>query len=135
MRRLLADLRGVVAMEFAIVASVLVVILVMVIEVGLMSWARSALLAAAASTARCAALASTDCPTTTTYAVNAVQRWLFANVVSAANVTVQTNVACNGAAGKYVVVTITATNWIGAVLPAPLTRPMLSASACYISAL
>lgn len=122
-------------MEFAIVASVLVVILVMVIEVGLMSWTRSALQAAAASAARCAALGSTDCPSTTNYTVTAVQRWLFANVVTASNVTVQTNVACNTAPGKYVVVTITATNWVGAVLPTPLTRPMLTASACYLSAL
>jgi Flp pilus assembly protein TadG len=129
------DRRGVVAMEFAVVASVLVVILVLVLEVGLMSWTRAALQTAAALTARCAAVGSTDCPSATNYAVTAVQNWLYANVVTAANVTVQTNVACNGATGKYTVVTITATNWIGAVLPPGLSRPTLTASACYLSAL
>jgi Flp pilus assembly protein TadG len=124
-----------VAMEFAIVASVLIVILVLVIQVGLMSWTRSALQAAATATARCAALGSADCPTASTYAVTVVQRWLYANVVTASDVVVQTNVACNGASGKYVIVTITATNWVSATLPSPLRRASLSATACYISSL
>ena len=133
LRRFAAARRGVVAMEFAIVGSTLVLILVMIIEVGLMSWTNAALQAAATDTARCLAIGSTACSTPTTYAVNRVTAWLFANVVTASNVTIQTGVGCNGAPGTYTQVKIVSANWIGNITPLGLSVPLLTGSSCFVS--
>lgn len=129
--------RGIVAAEFAICASLTVLVLMFVLEVGLMSWTKVALSAAAAASARCAALGSSDCPSVPAYAVSTVTKWLFAGSVTTSDVTVQTAVSCNGAVGKYTVVTITSSGWASQLptLPAPLSKPTLSATSCYVSSL
>jgi Flp pilus assembly protein TadG len=136
--RLARQRRGVVAAEFAICGSLVVLVMLFVLEVGLMAWTRVALNAAAANAARCAVLNSSACPSVPNYAVAAVQNWLFPNAISAANVTVQTGVSCNGATGKYTIVTVTSAGWatmLPSVLPAPLSTPSITASSCYVSAL
>jgi Flp pilus assembly protein TadG len=129
--------KGVVAAEFAVCGSLAVLVLLFVLEVGLIAWTKVALQAAAATAARCNALAASDCSGgTAAYAVTQVNNWLFANAVTAANVTVQSGAACNGATGTYSIVTITSTNWanvLPSALPAPLSTPTLSATSCYIS--
>ena len=137
-RRLARDIGGVVATEFAICASLTILIIIVVIEVGLMSWTKVALQSAAIESARCAVLTSSACPSVPAYAVSKVQSWLFPNAITTANVTVTTGVACNGATGKYTIVSITSTAWanmLPANLPAPLTTPTITATSCYVSAL
>ena len=136
--RLLRARAGIVAAEFAICASLLIVVLMFVLEVGLMSWTKVALQAAAANAARCGAVGSPSCTSLPAYTVTTVETWLFPSAVLAADVTVQTAASCNGAAGKYTIVTVTSTGWaskLPTVLPGPLTAPALSATSCYLSSL
>ena len=131
------DRRGTAAIEFSLLAAALIALCVGTIEVGLVFWGKSAVEAAAADTARCIAIASPACPDTSTaasYAAGVVTKWMFAGVVTAADVTVNDPVAsCSGASGSFVEVQINSSylaDWLPSFV-APLTNKTLSATACY----
>lgn len=138
MRRLAFDRRGVVAAEFAICGSLVVLVLLLVFVVGLMGWTKVAMQAGAASTARCAALGSSACSTPASYAVSQVNGWLFSGAIAVGDVTVTNSTSCNGATGHYTKVVISSSGWSSALpsgLPTPLSTPALSTTSCYVSGL
>jgi Flp pilus assembly protein TadG len=63
MRRLLRDTSGVTAVEFALVAPAFMMFMFLIIDGARMTWSYQALQAVATSSARCAALGSTGCKT------------------------------------------------------------------------
>jgi len=126
-----ADTRGVAALEFAITASALMLLLLGSIGAGLLWWTENGLQTVATLTARCAGLGS--CSDPAAFAIGVAGSWIGASAISAGNVVVTTGSACYGATGgydKFVKVTISSAMWT-AVLPAPLANITLSASACF----
>lgn len=99
------------------------------IELGLTIWSLGVLQNTAEQTARCAALIPPSCANPKQFAVNTATPMLFTGAVTTSNVTV--TASCNGVAGTYVNVTISITTWAGSNLLPALSRPSLSAQACY----
>jgi Flp pilus assembly protein TadG len=126
------------------VCAVLLAICFGLFDLGLVLWTRQAMQAAAALTARCAALGASACSNAQQYAVNAVAAWSMSGMVSTSNVWVQSNATCtstkgNVTAGKNTVVTITSSYWTNGLvqndwIPSSLASLTLNASACYPNA-
>lgn len=131
--RLPKDRRGVVAVEFAIVGPLLMVLLLGIVEISLLGWTQAVLQLTASQTARCVGLGSTACNNPTEFAVNLASSWLYADAVTAADVTLQTDVACAGAPGHYARVVITSQFPGAALLPGIFSGGQLSARACYFT--
>lgn len=131
--RLALDRRGVAALEFAMLAGVLIMLSFGTIEVGLVFWEQNALQAAAADTARCVAIASPDCPNPGTYAAGVVRKWMFSGVISSSDVISKTTTFCKGASGQFQQVSITSSYFAGIMPPfmPSFANMTLSASACY----
>ena len=124
---------GTVSLEMAVAGTLMATLTLGVVGAALAAWTRDGLQSAAASTARCVALAAPACATPASFAVSEAARLVFPGVISAANVTVTPTTSCNGATGQYARVNIAATHWIGSVLPASLDAMTLSVSACHLS--
>lgn len=137
--RLLRDCRGATAVEFALVALPLLMLLIGTIALGIRLWAWQALAAAAADAARCAGIDATSCAdvatsasATKTYAISAAATRGFPGL-SASDVTVSTGTtaqeACNGTSASVVYVSLSYTygSWTSLV-PLPST---ISGSACF----
>src|SRR3954453_17998832 len=95
--RLLRDRSGVAAVEFAIVGSVFLLLLLGTIQVALLWWTENALQITAMLTARCAALGAPSCTTSQaskTFAVATAGRFTLANAITAANVSVTPASSC-----------------------------------------
>jgi Flp pilus assembly protein TadG len=126
-RRLGRDCRGTTALEFAVIASVLLPMLFGTIELGLLMWTHNALQSTATLTARCAALGS--CTNPAQFAVSTAGHWVVSGVITARNVTVNAAAtSCNGTAGSFVTVAISSSYW---VLPQPFLAPTLRVAACF----
>ncbi len=134
---------GAVAMEFAIVASVLMLIFFAILGLCLLMWSQSAVQAAAAQTARCAAIGAPGCTSPNTpgqYAANVAAIYAFPGLIKSSDVSVQsTATTCapgktGVAAGSFTVVTISSVFWAASFLPPPLNQAALRASACYPNA-
>jgi Flp pilus assembly protein TadG len=125
------DPTGSVAVEFALISGALLMFTLGTIELGLTFWSLGVLQNAAEQTARCAAIASPNCSNVPQFAVNTATPMLFTGALTTGNVTVTSNTSCNGVAGTYVKVTISITTWAGSTLLPALSRPSLSAQACY----
>jgi Flp pilus assembly protein TadG len=135
---------GTATLEFAIVCSALIALCFGILDIGLVQWTEQAMQAAAALTARCAALGTSACSNPQQYAVNAVATWSMTGMVSTSNVWVQTNATCtstkgNVTAGNNTVVTITSSYWtsglvLSTFIPSSLASMTLNASACYPNA-
>lgn len=142
---MIRDRRGVAAMEAAIVISLAMTISLGTLQLGMMSWTKAGLQAAAAITARCLGIGSTACTGANTgpaFAVTTSKRFLGSNstAITAASVTVTTATTCASAPGHYVKVAITSNLWqtknlwtnssyLGAVIPTTVT-----VTACYTTA-
>lgn len=95
--RLRHDERGASAVEFALVAPILLLLLFGIIVSALYFWQDSALNRAAFESARCAAIADTNCADEAAVRTRAVSVADEAGVtVSAENVTVGLNASCDG---------------------------------------
>ncbi|WP_342628745.1 TadE/TadG family type IV pilus assembly protein [Nguyenibacter vanlangensis] len=124
------DGRGAAIVEFAIVGSIFITLLVGTIEIGLLCWTRNTLQVTAALTARCVALATCAADPDGFAAAEAAD-WGLPNVLSGVTVTANAN-QCNGqttASGQFVTVVLQSQYW--ANLPPPLSAVTLHASACY----
>lgn len=133
MRRLAGDRTGVAAVEFALVASGFLLLLIGSLQVGLLLWTNNALQVTAALTARCAALGS--CSNPASYAVSLAGQWVTAGVVTASDVTVSAASSCQGASSGYsnfTMVTVSSEMWSNLLIE-PLSGVRLRASACYPS--
>lgn len=135
MRRMRCDRAGATSVEFALVASGFVLLLIGGLQIGLLWWTENAMQITAALTARCAALGS--CTDPASYAASLAGDWTAPGAVTAADVTVSAaaSSSCHGASGGYgrfTMVTITSEPWSG-VLVGPLSGKRLTVSACYPS--
>ncbi|GBQ34211.1 TadE family protein [Gluconacetobacter azotocaptans] len=120
--------RGAAALEFAIVASVFIAMLLGMIELGLLWWTRNALQLTADLTARCDALGA--CADPSGFAAAQAGEWGLSGAVS--HISVTTPSQCHGfttTSGKFVMVQIDSGYWAG--LPPPLSGMTLQVSACY----
>jgi Flp pilus assembly protein TadG len=128
----IADRRGTSAVEFALVAPVLLAFVMLLIEGGRMEWTQQALVEISTESARCMALATSSCNSTS--AIQSYTRALgLARGISLANatITVNANQTCNAVTGMNQVAISLPYQVIGGVLAvAPTT---LQASACFPS--
>lgn len=124
------DTRAAAAVEFAIVAGLLLVMLVGAIELGLQWWTRDCLQMTADLTARCIALgACGDDPLG--FAKGQAADWALPGAVASLSVD-DSATSCHGMGvhgGRFVIVQIRSDFWSG--LPFPIFAPSLSVSACY----
>jgi Flp pilus assembly protein TadG len=140
LRRIRTDTGGGTAVEFAIVGWMACMVTFGIVECSLLWWMKSGMQLTSAMTARCGAMGytfntssflCTNTATTQNYAVNASQSWLFANMITTGNVTVNGRVtSCNGVTGNFFSVSI-ASNFFQ-FLPPPLGNyTSLATSSCY----
>ena len=131
--RLFRDRRGVTALEFAVIGPLLVLLTLGVVQAGVFGWTEVVLQMTAAQTARCMGIGTSCTSSPTSFAVTMANGWLFPDAVTAANVTLETNVTCNGAPGHYARVTVTSQLTAVSMLPGILGGGLLSAHACYFT--
>ena len=126
--------------EAAVVLALMLPMLVGSIEISLMMWTKGTVQSIAALSARCIATNSTNCtanssfPTaalrTQNYALTMANALIGQAKITASNITVTTSTACNNAPGQYDVVSITYSDWFGAMI-APLGARTDKLTACY----
>jgi Flp pilus assembly protein TadG len=133
MTRLRIGDRGVTSVEFALCASVLILLLTGTISLGVLTWTEAALQSVAAQTARCLAIGATACPSGPPYAVNLATQRLFSGALVPGNVAVTASGSCNGATGQYTQVTITSSYWSNGLLASVFKGLQLQATSCYPS--
>lgn len=122
---------GTAAVEFAMVGTVLMLMIFGIIDLGMILWTQTALQSISAMTVRCAAISSPLCASDIpTYAVNQANNWIPSGMISAADVSVTSVSTCNGASGTFEQVAITASFWAN-VLPPPFNGQSVTASACF----
>lgn len=130
-RSLRRDRRGIAALEFALVAGALMMLILGSFGVGLLVWTSSGLQVTAVLTARCLALGS--CPNPATYAVGIAGTWIGANAITAADVTTTASSPCNGTAGTtFGKVAIAAPSWAASLFPTSV-QGTITVSACFPS--
>jgi Flp pilus assembly protein TadG len=105
---------GSAAIEFAMVAAVFLPLCLAIIDAGLLMWTQGTLQSTASLTARCAALTSPLCTNPQQFAVTTAGNWVFANIITVANVTPIPAVVCI-AHVSFMRVTITCPYWAGTV--------------------
>jgi Flp pilus assembly protein TadG len=120
------------ALEFAMVASVMVPLCLGALDGGLLLWTKGALQAAATATARCVALGSGSCSNAAQYAATLAGHWSFAGVISPADVAAPAMV-CAGAT-QLVRITISSTHWTATMLPALSGGSTVTATAYFPTA-
>lgn len=130
LRRLVRGTGGASAVEFALIAPVLITMLFGLIEYGRLMWTRQAVYEAAFSSARCASMDTASCNTTATIRSYAVTR-AGANGVKLiqAEITPTLATSCNGYTSNRVVISHPMTT----VLPAWFTAfpATITATACF----
>jgi Flp pilus assembly protein TadG len=130
MRHIVRDERGGAVVEYAIVSTLYMFILLGAISTGLAWWTENSLQIAAALTARCTALGTC---TSSTYAVAAVKSWMGISAINSGGVSVTTSSTCFNSSGSYsqfTKVTLTSYLW-KRKLVWPLSENSISASACF----
>jgi Flp pilus assembly protein TadG len=129
-RALLRNRRGASAVEFALIAPVLIAFILLLIEGGRMLWTQQALQEVASATARCMALGVEGCETPAAAAQFARARGPERGVsLAAATVTPLANQTCNGEGGMTRVAIVLPFRIAGGLLPGGPSE--LDASACY----
>jgi Flp pilus assembly protein TadG len=129
--RLFRSRRGIVSLEFAIVAAVLIPLTSAIIELGLLLWTQVAMQSVASLTARCAAIGSPQCSASVpAYAVSLASNWTLSGAITNANVTVTTTTTCGTASGTFENVAISFPTWSRMVLK-PFLPDSFTVSACY----
>jgi hypothetical protein len=124
------SLNGSTAIEFAMVAAVFLPLCLAILDAGLLMWTQGTLQSTASLTARCAALTSPLCTNPRQFAVTTAGNWVFANIITLANVTPVPAVVCV-AHVSFMMVTITCPYWAGTILPPPLNGRTLTAVAYF----
>lgn len=131
------DENGASALEFALVALPLLMLVIGTIEYGRLMWTRQALQSLAISTARCMGILQDDCaasgsystPRTTAYVISRASS--FGVSIAATNLSLNANASCGAVAGFS---SVTVTYKYSAVTPivgALLGNIPLSATACF----
>jgi Flp pilus assembly protein TadG len=119
------------AVEFAIVATVLIPLTFAIIELGLVLWMQTAMQSVASQTARCAAIGSPQCSgNVPAYAVTLANNWTLAGAITQSNVAVSATTTCNGASATFEKVTISVPIWSTTMLQ-PFWPDTITVSSCY----
>jgi Flp pilus assembly protein TadG len=135
--RLLRDRRAMMAVEFAIVGSVMLVTSLGVIDLGMIIWTQGSLQAVAADAARCGAISASGCTapnTVQSYVQTQAGNWIMSTMVS--GLTININGAVNTATcpaistGTYETVQIS-TTYLSSWLPPPLSNYTINVCASY----
>lgn len=126
--------------ETAIVLPLLLSMLLGGIEIGLMMWTKGTVQSIASLSARCIATNSLNCAANATFPTTALRTQNYALTmansligqakITAANITVTTSTTCNLAPGQYDVVTISYSDWVGAIVY-PVTGRTDTLTACF----
>jgi Flp pilus assembly protein TadG len=129
---LLRDRHGTTAVEFALLAGVLLPMLFGIVGLGFLMWTHNALQTTAALTARCVAIGSSLCSANPAqFAVNTAQQWIVPGIINVEDVDIQTAAtSCNGVAGPFVTVAIASSFWASVMLP-PLAASTLQVNTCF----
>jgi Flp pilus assembly protein TadG len=132
-RQLHRERRGSTAVEFAIIAGVMLPLLFGTVDLGLLMWTSNALRSTAALTARCVAISSSLCSgNPAQFAVSTAQVWVLPNIITTAEVTINTAASsCNGTAGSFVTVAISSSYWAADILPPPFSTTTLNVNSCF----
>jgi Flp pilus assembly protein TadG len=135
-RRFRGERRASTAVEFAIIAGVMLPMLFGTVDLGLLMWTRNALQSTAVLTARCVAIGSSLCSANPAqFAVTTAGQWIVPGIVNTGQVTINTAAtSCNGgggSAGPFVTVAIASTYWGSGVLPAPFAATTMQVTACF----
>ena len=127
----IADARGATAVEFALVAPVLLAFIMLLIEGGRMEWTRQAIQEVAVNTARCMAVGQTECTTDAGIVRYARQRGNDWGVsMAAATITPSVNQTCNSVGGmRRVDISLPYRSAVGKLIPA--VPQELSAASCF----
>jgi Flp pilus assembly protein TadG len=137
MRTLLGDRRGMTAVEFAIVGSLMFTVSFGAIDLGLILWTQGSLQAVAADAARCGAISASGCTTSAgvqTYVQNEAANWIMSTVTS--DLTININGSVDTATcptistGTYETVQIT-TTYLNSWLPPPFSTWTIDVCASY----
>jgi Flp pilus assembly protein TadG len=119
------------AIEFALVATVLIPLTFAIIELGLVMWMQTAMQSVASLTARCAAIGSPQCSgNVPAYAVTLANNWTLAGAIIQSNVVVSATTTCNNATATFKKVTISVPVWSTMVLK-PFLPDTVTVSSCY----
>jgi Flp pilus assembly protein TadG len=138
LRRLLHHQGGASALEFALVAVPLLLIIVGTVEYGRALWTQQAMQSLAISTARCIGVQQTQCTNSGTYNANKTSTWVIGEAaklgvpLQAVNLTVNASTTCRGVAG-FATVTISYV-FVSAApqfVTSLLLGPTLRAEACF----
>jgi len=129
-RNLLRQHGGATAIEFALVAGIFLPLSFAILDAGMLLWTKGALQSVAANTARCAAIASTNCPDVQQFAVTSAGNWVFPGIIAKVDVSPAPAIVCISGA-SFMKVTITSRYWAGAVLPPPLNGVTLTSVAYF----
>lgn len=132
------DERGASAVEFAIVAVPLLLLLFGTIEYGRLMWTRQAMQSLANETARCMGIVQTECASAGSYNAAATRTHLiagaraFAVELKPANITLSPSTSCHGIAGfSSVRIIYRFTSAVPEFITALATGPELSVTACF----
>jgi Flp pilus assembly protein TadG len=131
-RRCIRENDGASAVEFALVAPVLLAFIFLLIEGGRMEWTQQALQEVASNTARCMALGTTACADTLSIKAYARKRGVAWGIsLSAATITVAANQTCSAVTGmNKITISLPYGSATGLLPRAPSS---LNASACFPS--
>jgi Flp pilus assembly protein TadG len=111
-RRFASNDEGANALELALATPVFVLMVIGIFGMAFTLWVENSIQSAAAQAARCAAINTTECGTTTQIQ-NAAVGWALGAPITAANVTVNSNATCNtGRTGVAVAISYTATFFV-----------------------
>lgn len=130
--------RGASAVEFALVAVPLLLLIVGTVEYGRLLWTRQAMQSIAVEAARCMGVKQTECRSGSSYSANATRQMVIARAgrigvtLTANDVTLNPSTTCSGVAGfSQVSVSYTFTSAAPEMLTALATGGALSVSACF----
>lgn len=136
-KRLRRDTRGASTLEFALLASgILLPLSFAIIGAGAILWTESSLQATAAFAARCGAIGGPQCSGGTSgvqsYAVSTAANWIVSGMITTANVLVNgaaTN--CTAVSGNVEIVEITTSYFSTTLLPPPFGGRVIDVCAYY----
>lgn len=135
---LLRDRRGATAVEFALVAGPLLLLVLGSVEIGRALWGRQALQEIAVTTARCAAVPQTACTSDKAYDKAKAQEatlkiaGAYGVAIDKSDITIEKNATCNGVSGfTKVTVTYDFDSALKPLLTSLVDGLNLSAVACY----
>jgi len=135
MRRksLLLACHGSMAVEFALIGSVFLMVILGIVQGGLLLWAKAAIEESASRAARCTAITSSYCTDPAADVTPLLNGWGVSGIVPSVSVSVASGTTCNNTAGHFSLVTVKSTGPVlSNILPA-FSNIVLSSSSCYPS--